>query len=154
VLEDWRARWKQDQKRADRDRVVHPRTDPGSRAVPEDTPPSRGVLKLHLGLRKAESSILVQARTGRIGLAKFLYNRKVPGVLSAQCRCRNGEETPRHIALYCTEESNRRQQLHTGGRMDYQQLIGTNGGARKLAEWMIRSGRIGQFTLANRLLYS
>jgi hypothetical protein len=66
------------------------------------------VLKLHAGLRKAESSILVQARTGRIGLAKFLYNRKVPGILSAQCRCRNGEETPRHIALYCTEETDRR----------------------------------------------
>jgi hypothetical protein len=38
--------------------------------------------------------MLVQARTGRIGLAKFLYSRKVPGVVSAQCRCGAGEETP------------------------------------------------------------
>jgi len=63
------------------------------RVVPEDTPPTRAVLKLHSGLRKAESSVLVQARTGRIGLAKFLYKYRVPSVLTAQCRCGAGEET-------------------------------------------------------------
>jgi hypothetical protein len=42
----------------------------GHQIVPEDTLPNRGALKLHSGLRKAESSVLVQARTGRIGLAK------------------------------------------------------------------------------------
>jgi hypothetical protein len=112
------------------------------------------VLKLHSGLRKAESSVLVQARTGSIGLAKFLYKRKVPGVLSAQCRCGAGEETTRHMALFCTKEAGRRQGLRTNGRVNYQQLIGTNGGAKKLAEWMICSGRLGQFSLAKRLLYS
>lgn len=77
------------------ERVVRPGTDPGGRqSVPEDTPPDSGVLRLHAGLRKAESFVLVQACTGRIGLAKFLYNRKVPGKLSIQCRCGPGEETP------------------------------------------------------------
>jgi hypothetical protein len=90
--------------------------------------------------------VLVQARTGCIGPAKFLYNRSVPGVLSAQCRCRNGEETPWHMALFCIEEAGRRQHLQVGGRLDYQQLIGTNRGAKALAEWMIRSGRLGQFS--------
>jgi hypothetical protein len=100
--------------------VLQPGTDPGGRqTVPEDTSPNRTVLKLHSGLRKAESSVLVQARTGRIGLAKFLYNRPVPGVLSAQCKCRNGEETPRHMALFCIEEAGRRQHLRVGGRLDY-----------------------------------
>jgi hypothetical protein len=153
VLEDWTARWKEDQKKRV-DRVVQPGTDPGSRAVPEDTPPSRGVLKLHSRLRKAENSVLVQARTGRIRLAKFLYNRKVPGVLTAQCRCGAGEETPPHMALFCTGEAGRRQHLRTGGRIDYQQLLGTNSGAKRIAEWMIRSGRLGQFSLARRLLHS
>jgi hypothetical protein len=80
-------------------------------------------------------AVLVQARTGRIGLAKFLYNQRVPGVLSAQCRCSAGEETPRHMALYCTEEAERRQDLRTNSRVDYLSLIGTARGARKLAEW-------------------
>jgi hypothetical protein len=152
VLVDWKERWKRDWKRVER--VVRPGTDPGSRTIPEDTPPNEAVLKLYSGLRKAESSVRVQARTGRIGLAKFLYNRKVLGVLTAQCRCGAGEETPRHIALFCTDEIKRRQHLRVSGRLDYQQLIGTNGGAKRLAEWMIRSGRLGQFSLAKHLLYS
>ena len=155
VLQDWKVRWTEDSRRVER--IIRPGTDPGGRRVVpvlEDTPPNRAVLKLHSGLRKAESSVLVQARTGRIGLAKFLYNCKVPGILSAQCRCGAGEETPRHMVLYCTEEAERRQHLRTGRRLDYQQCIGTNSGAKKLAERMIRSGRLGQFSLARRPLYS
>jgi hypothetical protein len=139
VLQDWTARWRENNRR--KEQVLRPGTDPGNcRAVPEDTPPSRTVLKLHSGLRKAESSVLVQARTGRIGLARFLYKRRVPRVLTAQCRCSASEETVRHMALFCTEEAGRRQHLRTKGRLDYQQLIGINNGARKLAEWVIRLG--------------
>jgi hypothetical protein len=58
------------------------------------------------------------------------------------------------MVLFCTEEAERRQHLRTGRRLDYQQLIGTSSGAKRLAEWMIRSGRLGQFSLARRLLYS
>ena len=81
VLADWTNRWKAGLRRPER--VVRPGTDPGSRAIPEDAPPNKAVLKLHSGLKKAESSVLVQARTGRIGLARFLYSRKVPGIQSA-----------------------------------------------------------------------
>jgi len=97
---------------------------------------------------------VTQARTGRIRLVKFLYNRKVPGVLTAQCRCGGGGEMPGYIAVFCTEEAERRQHVWTGWRIDYQQLIGTNSEAKRLAEWLIRSGRLGQFSLARRLLYS
>jgi hypothetical protein len=55
-------------------------------------------------ITKAENSALVQVRTGRIGLAKFLFNHKVTGMESAKCRCGAGEETPRHRALHSTEE--------------------------------------------------
>ena len=41
---------------------------------------SRAMLKLYSGLQKAESSVLVQACRDRIGLARFLYNRRVPRV--------------------------------------------------------------------------
>ena len=75
VLKDWTARWARDQKRTER--VVRPGTDSGGhQIVPEDTLPNKGTLKLHSGLRKAESSVLVQARTGRIGLARFLSTTK------------------------------------------------------------------------------
>jgi len=153
VLADWTDRWKKDQRK--RERIVRPGTDPGgNRVVLEDPPPDKQVLKLHVGLKKAESSMLVQARTGRVGLAKFLYGRKVPGIQTAQCRCEAGEETVRHMALYCTEEADRRQGLRVNGRLDYGRLIGTASGAKRLTEWMIRSGRLGQFSLARNLLYS
>ena len=81
MLADWTNRWNAGPRRLER--VVRPGTDPGSRAILEDTPLNKAVLKLYWGLQKAESLILVQTRTGRIGLAKFLYSRKVLRVLSA-----------------------------------------------------------------------
>lgn len=133
VLADWTARWTKEQRKLER--VVQLGTDPGScQAVPEDTPPSRRVLNLHVRLRKAESTVLIQTRTGRVGLARFLDTRKVPGVMSAQCRCRAGEQTPQHMTLYFIEEAKRRRGLRTSSRVDYHQLIGTASGAKRLAE--------------------
>src|SRR5579862_3156138 len=98
---------------------------------PKDPPPSRQILKLHVGLRKAESSILAQARTGRVGLAKFLYRQKVPRMQTAQCRCEAGEETVRHMALYCIDKIERGRGLRINGRLDYRRLIGTASGAKR-----------------------
>jgi hypothetical protein len=126
----------------------------GRQAIQEDTPPNKTMLKLHSSLKKAKNSVLVQACTGRIRLAKFLYNRKVRGVLSAQCKRRGGEETPWHMALYCTEEGERRKHLRMKGQVNYRQLVGTAKGAKQLAEWMICSGRLCQLRLIRSLLYS
>jgi hypothetical protein len=41
----------------------------------------KGVLKLYSELWKEESLALVQAHTGHVGLAKFLYCRRMLGVL-------------------------------------------------------------------------
>jgi len=152
VLADWTDRWKAGLRRLER--VVQPGTDPGTnpggQAIPEDTPPNKAVLKL----QKAESSVLSQARTGRIGLARFLYNRKVPGIQSAQRRRRAREETPHHMELYCTKEVGRRLSLRTNGRVNCQQLIETASGAKRLARWLICSGCLGQFSLAKSLPYN
>jgi hypothetical protein len=84
VLRDWEKRWHAGNGKLGR--IVRPGTDPGGcRAGPENTPPTKQMLKLHEGLRKAESALLTQARTGRIGLAKFLYRRSVPGFTTATC---------------------------------------------------------------------
>ncbi|TVY59574.1 putative RNA-directed DNA polymerase from transposon X-element, partial [Lachnellula suecica] len=66
VLERWRERWDQAEKPG-LDPVWHP--------------PDKKVLQLHKDLRKAESTALVQLRTGRIGLAWFLSKRGVPGFI-------------------------------------------------------------------------
>jgi hypothetical protein len=63
--------------------------------------PSQSCLKLYSQLKKAESSALFQARTGRIGLRLFLTSVRVPGVDSDDCLCEKGKETAEHVLLHC-----------------------------------------------------
>jgi len=59
-------------------------------------------LRQHKKLRKEESSLLTQARTGRIGLRKFLFLRRVPSIATPYCECGEEEETVRHVLEGCT----------------------------------------------------
>ena len=61
---DWKERWE---------------ANPPTWGVVGVGPPKRSVLKLHKDLRKAESALITQIRTGRIGLAAFLNKAKIPG---------------------------------------------------------------------------
>ncbi|PQE16127.1 reverse transcriptase protein [Rutstroemia sp. NJR-2017a BBW] len=56
-------------------------------------PPDPAVLILPRQLKKAESTVLIQMRTGRIGLAHFLSTAKVPDFPTKTMRMRSG--TPR-----------------------------------------------------------
>jgi hypothetical protein len=115
--------------------------------------PTAQVLTLHEELRKVESALLTQARTKRIGLAEFLHRHKVPGFPTATYLCGEGYETPRHMALFCTYEADRRHYLHAGKKRTYTQIIGTREGAKHFVRWMMYSGRLAQFSLAKRLLH-
>ena len=108
-------------------------------------------LKLYEHLKKAESSVLVQARTGRIGLAHFLNKANVPGFIEPMCRCREGIETAEHILLYCRLETERRSWQRGASFRD---LVSEQYNTGPTAKWLIQSGRLGQFQLASRLLYT
>jgi hypothetical protein len=91
VLTEWRKRWHEER---------------GCKASwPESIAaldqPSQSCLKLYSQLNKAESSALFQARTGRIGLRRFLASVKVPGVESEECLCEKGKKTAEHVLLHC-----------------------------------------------------
>ena len=155
VLRDWEQRWHAENRRLGR--LVRASTDLGNRrVVPEDSPPTKQVLQLHKDLRKAESALLVQIRTARIGLAKFLYSRRVPGIVSAKCECGAGHETPRHMALFCVREAERRHFLRDsfGRSRPWAALVGTADGAKCFVQWMMFANRLRQFALAKRLLYA
>jgi len=155
VLQEWESRWQAENRRIGR--RERQAIEPGNcQVVPTNTPPTKKTLELHTGLRKAESALLVQARTGRIGLAQFLNSRRVPGYETAKCRCLGGHETPRHMTQYCVIEGPRRSELRDrAGRVQaYPTLVGTKQGAKKFVRWMMVSGRLGQFSLARRLLFS
>jgi hypothetical protein len=107
-------------------------------------------LKLHDLLKKAESVVLVQARTGRIGLASFLNKARVPGFESPNCRCDRGIETAEHLLLHCLLEDERRE-WRRGATL--RELLSNPSYTAATVKWTIQSNRIGQFHLANRLLY-
>ena len=141
MLEAWLRRWQATARPDSWDRVLRP--------------PDPKVLKLHSGLRKAESSALVQFRTGCTGLARFLHKARVPGIESGLCGCGGGLETPRHVLVHCSKESERREELRRvgGGTLDFRKLLDTPEGTGVSSRWIVRSGRLHQFSLARSLLY-
>ena len=151
MLRNWKTRWRQET--VPRRRLEHNRT--GRRLIIQDTEPNKNILTLHKDLRRAESSVLIQARTECIGLNQFLYTRRVPGVDSPHCSCNVTPETTRHLVQYCSMYSNR-ETLYLSGtgqrQIDYRRLIGCPEGAKALVKWIIGTGRLGQYSIAQRLL--
>jgi hypothetical protein len=148
VLRNWKTRWRETEtcRRRVSDQVIN-----GYPVIPQDTEPTAKILGLHKNLRKAESSVLVQARTGCIGLNQFLYKQKVPGITSPNCTCSSNAETAQHIVLYCTEYPDKRalNQFNIGQRpTDYRLLISAPGMTKALAKWVIDTGRLAQYSLA------
>jgi len=138
TLEGWKRRWNTARPKWGIIRVGEPA---------EDTP------EIHVGLRKAESSILTQIRTGRIGLAAFLNKARVPDFPSPKCQCGQAEETASHIIAYCPRFTAQRRNL-TGpsGHMDVRTLAGTVKGVKRLARWFLGLRILPQFRLAEELL--
>jgi hypothetical protein len=58
---------------------------------------------------KHEASVLMQARTGCVGMAEFLFRRHVPDVPSPLCSCGRAPETPEHVLLHRPETEEDRQ---------------------------------------------
>ncbi len=140
TLQEWRERWARESRRRRRRWC--------STAATEG--PCADKLRLHKHLKKAESAVLVQARTGRIGLAHFLHKAKVPGIIAPSCACEQGTETAEHVLLHCQFEAERRNWQRGASLRD---LVSNQRNTKHVAKWLIQSGRLGQFRLANKLLY-
>lgn len=75
------------------------RDNAGKRARQLIKAPNKSSLLYWAGLQKATASILIQLRTGRIGLNHHLWktNRRE----SPRCQCGLGNQNPRHILMIC-----------------------------------------------------
>jgi len=140
VLTEWKRQWRQEQTSAT--------SWPESIAALGE--PSKSTLKLYGQLKKAESTALFQARTGRIGLRRFLASARVPGIESGDCLCGKGRETAEHMLLYCDN----RPTVNWSRGAQFQKLVSEPESGALVARQLIQSGRLGQFSLASRLLYS
>ncbi|KAJ6168289.1 reverse transcriptase [Penicillium chrysogenum] len=114
--------------------------------------PTKKALTYWSGLRKATSSILMQLRTGRIGLNAYLsrINRRD----SSRCDCDLGNQTVTHVLLECPLHQDERDWMR--GALSDQGIalrrdeILTRPEARTIvAEFMVKTGLLGQFEAAD-----
>ena len=111
------------------------------------------VRAIHKGLSKAESSMATLLRTEKIGLNQFLYQRRVPGVVSPACECGWHKQTTKHVIIHCpTYAQGRAQMYHEAGTSQYREILTTSKGVRVVTRWAIRSGILQMFRLARELL--
>jgi hypothetical protein len=113
--------------------------------------PNKDVLRLHKDLHKAESSALIQFRTGRTGLNRFLASMRVPDI-EPQCRCGFVRETPRHVLFDCELENHRRRPWRRTNLQDFILCLSDPKTAAKAARWIVGIERLSQFQLAHELL--
>jgi hypothetical protein len=146
----WQARWQQQRE-----------GQPLRRMADEDPPTllfTDRALKRHQGLTKAQSSLLIQARTGDIGLRDYLFRFKVPGVSTPYCSCGEGRETVEHLVVWCPDPPWPRTWKNNEIRShrDLQTVLRGVGArsarlARRVLNWLMDSGRLLEYSLARRL---
>jgi hypothetical protein len=150
LWENWKTRW------AQHDGLLAHRRGAAPAALPT---PSADALKKHLLLRKHESSLLTQIRTGRVGLRAFLFERRVPEVATPRCPCGEAPETAAHLVLDCQQLDQQRQALQQAlypralrTFRDFAAATEKGKSARVLIRWLLSTGRFPQFRLAERYL--
>jgi len=111
-----------------------------------------GILKIHKDLRRAESSLLTQLRTGVIGLNGFLHRTRVPGVESPECPCGHPWQDAPHILRCPDYDEGREAMFEAGGGRTLIHLTSCINGARALTKWWMGRDINAQFSLAKGML--
>ena len=110
-------------------------------------------LKIHSNLAKAESSLATQIRTEKIGLANFLFNRRVPNVNSPACICGWPRQTAKHVIMHCQLIDGRNELFNQVKTNNYRTIIENSAKLKKLTAWLMRADILKQFSIAATMLY-
>ena len=127
------------------------REETRGRTTARHTPrPTKKILRLHDGLSKRHSAILVQMRTEKIGLRHFLFNRRVPDITDDKCTCQEGRQTVSHVLMRCRQFRQLRQrELGTiPWRHDLRAVLNERKAAAKAIRFMEQTEILGQFRIA------
>ena len=122
-------------------------------ATDEASPQDFQARKLHKHLTKAKSSLLVQTRTGAIGLGAFLFSRRVPSQPSPWCSCGEGRETVAHLVVRCSEVAAERELLlvRIADERELRLQLADKPNAPKIVSWLLSLGRLKEYRLALEL---
>ncbi|KUM55612.1 hypothetical protein ACN42_g11637 [Penicillium freii] len=112
--------------------------------------PNKSNLLYWKGLRKATTSVLIQLRTGIIGLAEYLC--KIKKTDSPRCKCDLGNQSVRHVLLECPLLEELRaemvEELFEAGvstMLGEEEMLREAKAAPIVAKFMIATGLLGQF---------
>ena len=108
---------------------------------------------VHAQLAKAESSLATQIRTKKIGLADFLHRQRVPGVTSPECPCGWHRQTAKHVIMFCPLQEIREHLPRVRRDSDYRQLLESASSLRTITSSLMKTGLLGQFSVAVEQLY-
>jgi hypothetical protein len=144
LLDKWRKRWKAALLRS-------PRSDLAGRRGPD-----LANHKTYRNMHKHHASVLMQAHTGCVGMADFLFKRHVPDVASPLCSCGLAPETPEHLLLFCPDTVTTRQTLQdalapASLRTRRDLCILTLKQPQLTADWLMQTGRFGLYDKAQHL---
>ncbi|GAE00195.1 hypothetical protein TSTA_109660 [Paecilomyces variotii No. 5] len=108
--------------------------------------PSKRLLKLHAGLRRAASSAAIQLQTGKIALGDYLASIRARD--TSQCRCGLGVQDTDHILTKCPlyiEE--RRETLWAAPpwETDYRRILSQAPLLRRATQFILNIRILGQF---------
>jgi hypothetical protein len=110
------------------------------------------VIRNHDELRRPQSSLVIQLRTGKIGFRSFLCQRKVPGFEDPSCQdCDEGlEMTVEHVLMNCRKWLDLREEclargLRDGAQPTLEALLGTRKGYLAASEMIWKTGILMQF---------
>lgn len=132
----WKRLWKQQKSAKSTKRII-------------EAPHAKN-LQYWKSLRKATTSILIQLRTGIIGLSHYLSRIRVRD--DARCECGLGSQTPHHVVLICPLLHDMRHRMwerlrDVGGLRlgTLDNLLKEKRAAIALADFMVDSGLLDQF---------
>jgi hypothetical protein len=103
------------------------------------------VLGFYQEATKRLSSIIIQMRTGKIGLNAYLYSRKVLGIDSPNCTCGFRLQTIEHVFLDCRKYQDLRRHHFGQGHKTVDEILSTPKLTLKVAEFIEATQLLGQF---------
>jgi len=131
IVLDWETQWREEKVRSITRKLIEVS--------------ARVTLRLHIGLHRALSSVLVQLRTRKIGLRNYLFS--IGRVESGECPCGWGRQTVKHILTECSiHQRIRLDTIWKGSRVqDLKQILSTPKLAKEAARFVIWARLLGQF---------
>ena len=103
-------------------------------------------MEAHIGMKKHESALLTQLRTGKVGFNAFLHSMRVPDIQGPECDCQEGDMTVEHVLLKCPQWNTERAELISPlCTNNLKEILTTKSGGKAATRFVRRIGILDQF---------